>query len=47
MTLSALRPQSSIPFTAELSDKDGRERNVKWQWSKSRSRNGSLQPTSI
>ena len=41
VTLSALRPQSSIPFTAMLSDKDGGVKNTKWQWSKSRSRNGS------
>ena len=41
VTLSALRPQSSIAFTAMLSDKDRGVRNAMWQWSKSRSRNGS------
>ena len=41
VTLSALRPQSSIAFTATLSDKDDGVTNAKWQWSKSRSRNGS------
>ena len=41
VTLSALRPQSSIGFTAMLSDKDRGVTNAMWQWSKSRSRNGS------
>ena len=41
VTLSALRPQSNIAFTAMLSDKDGGESREEWQWSKSRSRNGS------
>ena len=41
VTLSALRPQSATAFTAEISDPDGAVTNPMWQWSKSRSRNGS------
>ena len=42
VTLSALRPQSAIEFTATHSDPDGTITGVaKWQWSKASSRNGS------
>ena len=27
-----LQPRSSVPFTAVLSDPDGGESGVKWQW---------------
>ena len=41
VTLSALRPQSAILFTATLTDPDGVTGTPSWQWSKARSRNGS------
>ena len=41
VTLSALRPQSAIVFTATHSDPDGTVTDAKWQWSKASSRNGS------
>ena len=41
VTLSARRPLAAVAFTAELTDPDGDETNPKWQWAKSRSRNGS------
>ena len=41
VTLSGLAPYPGAGFTAELSDLDGSQRNVKWQWSRSASVNGS------
>ena len=41
VTLSALRPQSQTAFNATLTDPDGANSNLKWQWAKSSSRNGS------
>ncbi len=41
VTLSARRPLVGIAFTAELTDPDGNATNPKWQWAKSRSKNGS------
>ena len=45
VTLSALRPQSQTAFNATLTDPDGPDddeiTDLKWQWAKSSSRNGS------
>ena len=41
VTLSALRPQVKVVFTASLTDLDGDVTNPKWQWAKSSSKNGS------
>ena len=41
VTLSARRPLVGVAFTAELTDPDGVATNPKWQWAKSRSKNGS------
>ena len=41
VTLSARRPLVDVVFTAELTDPDGVATNPKWQWAKSRSKNGS------
>ena len=41
VTLSARRPLADVAFTAELTDPDGDATNLKWQWAKSRSENGS------
>ena len=41
VTLSARQPLINILFTAELTDPDGNATNPKWQWAKSRSKNGS------
>ena len=41
VTLSARRPLINISFTAELTDPDGDATNPKWQWAKSRDKNGS------
>ena len=41
VTLSGLAPYPGTDFTAELEDPDGSQRNLKWQWSRSRSQNGS------
>ena len=41
VTLSARRPLVDVAFTAELTDPDGAATNPKWQWAKSRSKNGS------
>ena len=41
VTLSARRPLASVAFTADLTDPDGEATNHKWQWAKSRSKNGS------
>ena len=41
VTLSARRPLVDVAFTAELTDPDGVATNPKWQWAKSRSKNGS------
>ena len=40
VTLSARRPQVSVPFTAELTDPDGDVTNPTWQWDRSTSKNG-------
>ena len=40
MTLSARRPQTDTPFTAEVSDPDGSVTDSKWQWAKAGSKNG-------
>ena len=40
VTLSALRPQSQTMFDATLSDPDGADSGLKWQWAKSSSRSG-------
>ncbi len=42
--LSALRPQSATAFTASITDPDGATSNAKWQWSRSRSKNGAYSP---
>ena len=41
VTLSALRPQSAVMFTATLTDPDGGITGTTWQWAKARSKNGS------
>ena len=41
VTLSALRPQSQTVFTATLTDPDGPDSDLKWQWAKASSRSGS------
>ena len=41
VTLSARRPLVGVVFTASLTDLDGAATNPKWQWAKSRSKNGS------
>ena len=41
VTLSARRPLVDVAFTASLTDLDGATTNPKWQWAKSRSKNGS------
>ena len=41
VTLSARRPLINVAFTAELTDLDGDATNLKWQWAKSRTKNGS------
>ena len=41
VTLSARRPLVGVAFTANLTDLDGEVTNPKWQWAKSRSKNGS------
>ena len=41
VSLSARRPESATAFTARIDDPDGQTTNAKWQWAKSRSRNGS------
>ena len=41
VTLSALRPQSQTAFNATLTDPDGADSNLKWQWAKASSRSGS------
>ena len=41
VTLSARRPLVGVAFTASLTDLDGDVTNPKWQWAKSRSKNGS------
>ena len=41
VTLSARRPLVGIAFTAVLTDPDGNATNLKWQWAKSRNKNGS------
>ena len=41
VTLSARRPLANVAFTAEPADPDGDATNSKWQWAKSRSKNGS------
>ena len=38
--LSALRPQSQTAFNATLTDPDGADSGLKWQWAKSSSRSG-------
>ena len=40
VTLSALRPQSAVVFTASHSDPDGGMSDLKWQWAKASSKNG-------
>ena len=39
--LSALQPQSTVESTATHTDPDGTISDLKWQWAKSRSKNGS------
>ena len=41
VTLSARRSLVGVAFTASLADLDGAATNLKWQWAKSRSKNGS------
>ena len=41
VTLSAVRPQSAVAFTATLEDPDGGVTGTTWQWAKASSRNGS------
>ena len=41
VTLSARQPRVGVAFTASLTDPDGAATNPKWQWAKSRSKNGS------
>ena len=38
--LSARRPQSDTPFTAEVTDPDGGVADIKWQWAKAGSKSG-------
>ena len=40
VTLSARRPLVDVAFTAKLTDPDGGATNPKWQWAKSKSKNG-------
>ena len=40
VTLSALQPQSAVPFTAVHTDPDGSISDRKWQWAKASSKNG-------
>ena len=40
VTLSALRPQSAVEFTASPTDPDGTMTDTTWQWAKASSRNG-------
>ncbi len=40
VTLSARRPQTDTAFTAMVSDPDGSVTDVKWQWAKAGSKNG-------
>ena len=44
VTLSALRPQSNVAFTATLTDPDGDISGTTWQWAKAGSKNGSYTP---
>ena len=41
VTLSAVQPQSDVELTADHSDPDLRVTDLKWQWAKSSSQNGS------
>ena len=41
VTLSARRPQTDTMFTAEVTDPDGGVADIKWQWAKAGSKNGS------
>ena len=40
VTLSARRPQTDIEFTAGITDPDGGVVDIKWQWAKAGSKNG-------
>ena len=40
VTLSALRPQSAVVFTAKHTDPDDSISDLKWQWAKASSKNG-------
>ena len=42
VTLSAVQPQSAIPFTASLTDPDGVLSGITWQWAKSMETNGTF-----
>ena len=33
VTLSSLQPKVGVPLTATLSDPDGGEKDIEWQWS--------------
>ena len=41
VTLSARRPQREVAFTATLTDPDGDQTGITWQWAKSRNRSSS------